>query len=111
MSNLQNLIDKVQDAAEDFANLKIQTVMGELELKADNSIDFKQGQTIQGVVSNINLIDGDIKTQISEEFYKNYPELVQFQQSRESKGHEIITSNIATISTLVKTIKDIIKDV
>ncbi|TAJ12072.1 hypothetical protein DMA11_14400 [Marinilabiliaceae bacterium JC017] len=107
MSKLDDIFAKIEKATTDLTTLKIQTVMGDLELQNDGHIGFKKGQTIQGVISNIDLIDGDIKTQITEEFYKNYPELVQFHQAREVKGHEIIANNIDTLKTIIETIKNL----
>lgn len=106
MSKLDEILQKVENGIQDMTRLKIQTIMGNLEIDDNRNIDFVPGQDIQGMISKIDLIDGDITTQITEKFYEKYPELVQFHQSREAKGNEIIEGNILALGTLVSTIKE-----
>lgn len=101
MSTLQDIYDKITDTAKDLTVLEIKTLMGDMEIMNDGKVRFKNNQDVQGVHSRIDLIDGDITTHITEEFYNKYPELVQWHQSREAKGNEIIESNIQTIGSLV----------
>ena len=101
---LEKLFQKIQDKIEDLTVLNIRTVMGDLKVDNDNNIRFESGQDVQGIVSRIDLIDGDISTEITESFYKAYPELVQFHQSREAKGHEIIENNISALKTIASTL-------
>lgn len=106
---LNELLTTISDKVNDLTNLEIVTVMGDLEY-SEGSYKLKDGQDIQGITSKIDLIDGDIKTHLSETFYKSYPELVQWHQSREAQGNEIIRNNIATIKVLVDTMFDVFKD-
>lgn len=106
MSKLDEILQKVENGIQDMTQLKIQTIMGNLEIDNNKKIDFVPGQEIQGMISKIDLIDGDITTQITEKFYDKYPELVQFHQSREAKGNEIIEGNILALGTLVGTLKE-----
>lgn len=108
MSAVQEILDKVNNKVKDLTVLEIKTLMGELEL-VNGNIDFKPNQDIQGITSHIDLVDGDITTRITEEFYNKYPELVQWHQSREAKGNEIIESNIQTVASLVKQLNDLVK--
>lgn len=107
MSKLDEILQKIENGIQDMTQLKIQTVMGRLEIDDNGQIDFIPGQEIQGIISKIDLIDGDITTQITEKFYEKYPELVQFHQSREAKGHEIIEGNILALGTIVNTMKEL----
>jgi len=107
MSKIDEILQKIENGITDLTQLKIQTVMGKLEINDQNEIDFVADQEIDGIISKIDLIDGDITTQITEKFYQKYPELVQFHQSREAKGHEIIEGNILALGTIVKTLKEI----
>jgi hypothetical protein len=109
MSAIQEILDKVNNKVKDLTVLEIKTLMGELEL-VNGKIEFKPNQDIQGITSHIDLVDGDITTRITEEFYNKYPELVQWHQSREAKGNEIIENNIKTVGTLVSEIKEFIKN-
>lgn len=100
MSTFQEILEKINDAAKDLTVLDIKTLMGELEM-VGGVVKFKDNQDIQGITSHIDLVDGDITTHITEDFYNKYPELVQWHQSREVKGNEIIEANIQTVGSLV----------
>jgi hypothetical protein len=108
MSKIDDLLQKIESHVQDLTQLKIQTVMGKLEIDSNKQIEFVPGQEIQGIISKIDLLDGDITTEITEKFYQNYPELVQFHQSREAKGHEIIEGNILALATIVNALKDML---
>ena len=101
---LEKLLQKIEENVNDLTTLNIRTVMGKLRVDDEGNINFEKGQEVQGIVSNIDLIDGDISTEITEAFYKAYPELVQFHQSREAKGHEIIENNIGALKTIASTL-------
>ncbi len=103
-----SLLDKLVNSANDLTTLNIETVMCKLEVDNQGKVIYPKSQEVQGIVSRIDLIDGDVKTHVTEPFYKKYPELVQFHQSREAKGSEIIESNIETIGTIVDTLKGIL---
>jgi hypothetical protein len=104
MSAVNEILDKIDNKVKDLTVLEIKTLMGDLEL-VNGNIEFKPNQDIQGITSHIDLVDGDITTRITENFYNKYPELVQWHQSREAKGNEIIESNIRTIGNLIKELK------
>lgn len=106
MSKIDEILQKIENGIQDLTQLKIQTVMGKMEIDDNKQIDFSPGQEIEGIISKIDLIDGDITTQITEKFYQKYPELVQFHQSREAKGNEIIEGNILALSAIVNALKD-----
>jgi hypothetical protein len=107
MSAAQEILDKVNNKVKDLTVLEIKTLMGDMEL-VNGNIEFKPNQDIQGITSHIDLVDGDITTRITENFYNKYPELVQWHQSREAKGNEIIENNIRTVGNLIKQLKDIV---
>lgn len=107
MSAVKDILEKINNTVNDLTVLEIRTLMGELEL-VNGKIDFKPNQDIQGITSHIDLVDGDITTRITEEFYNKYPELVQWHQSREAKGNEIIESNIQTVGSMVGQLKGLI---
>lgn len=109
MSTFQDILDKITDAAKDLTTLEIKTLMGELEILNNGKVQLKPNQDLQGITSHIDLVDGDITTHITKDFYDNYPELVQWHQSREAKGNEIIESNIRTVGSLVSQMRKMVK--
>ncbi len=107
MSTIQDILDKINSTVNDMTVLEIKTLMGDLEM-VNGEINFKPDQDIQGITSRIDLVDGDITTRITEEFYNKYPELVQWHQSREAKGNEIIEGNILTVSRMISELRKIL---
>lgn len=107
MSKAKEVLQKIENSIQDLTELKIHTLMGNMEIDADGNVDFKTEQAVDGIVSKINLVDGDIITQMTENFYKNYPELVQFHQSREAQGNEIIEGNIHALKTIALTLRQL----
>lgn len=107
MSKVEEVIKDIAENIGELYTLKIQTVMGNMETDGNGEIRFKPNQEVKGMTSKINLLDGDIRTELSEEFYQKYPELVQFHQSREAKGSQIIENNILTLKTIVTTLFDL----
>ncbi len=107
MGAVQEILDKVNNKVKDLTVLEIKTLMGDLEI-VNGNIEFKPNQDIQGITSHIDLVDGDITTRITEDFYNKYPELVQWHQSREAKGNEIIENNIRTVSSLINELKGLV---
>lgn len=102
MTKAEQIIQSISGRIKDLTVLKIQTLMGDMQMDEEGeNVVFKPKQEIKGMTSQIDLVDGDIKTQLSEEFYQKYPELVQFHQSREAKGTEIIENNIQTLKTII----------
>lgn len=110
MSKAKEVLQKIENSIQDLTELKIQTLMGNLEIDAEGNVDFKTEQDVNGIVSKINLVDGDITTQMTEAFYKSYPELVQFHQSREAQGNEIIEGNILALKTIALTLRQLFEE-
>lgn len=108
-TKINQIIDGIIDKIKDLTVLNIETIMGNLEVGPDGKINLKPSEEVEGIISKIDLIDGDIKTHLTESFYKNYPELVQFHQSREAKGHEIIENNMEALKTIIETLRDMNK--
>ena len=106
---IDKIIDDIVEKITDLTVLNIETLMGNLEVGPDGKVDLKPAEEVEGIVSKIDLIDGDIKTHMTETFYKNYPELVQFHQSREAKGHEIIENNMEALKTIIGALRHINK--
>ncbi|SMO81249.1 hypothetical protein SAMN06265379_10893 [Saccharicrinis carchari] len=108
MSKAEQIIKNISDKIDDLTTLKIQTLMGTLVTNDDGTtVSFKPNNEVKGMISHIDLVDGDIQTDLSEEFYQKYPELVQFHQSREARGSEIIENNIQTLKTIIDVLFDL----
>ncbi len=107
MSKAKEVLQRIENSIQDLTELKIQTLMGNMEIDSEGNVNLKNEQSVDGIVSKINLVDGDITTQMTETFYKAYPELVQFHQSREAQGNEIIEGNIMALKTITITLRQL----
>jgi hypothetical protein len=104
--NIQKLLKNIETSVEKLTTLEIKTLIGDLELTNDGKVHIPGGNKVKGISSTIDLVGGDITTYISDDFVKNYPQLVEWHQSREDKGNEIIENNIHTVVNMVKALKD-----
>lgn len=101
MSTVGEILKKIEDKIEDITVLNIKTVMSPLEIDNEGQVKLPAGENVDGMVSKIDLIDGDISTVIAPSFYEKYPELVQFHQTKETKGSEIIEANMNALKSIV----------
>ncbi len=106
---LDQFLDKIENGVDDIITLNIQTLIGNMEVGPDGKVAFQDNQTINGMISNVNLIDGDIKTQITADFYNNYPNLVKFHQAKEVQGQQIIKGNIVVLKKIFETLTEFYK--
>jgi len=102
---IENILNSIKGKVEDLTTLEIKTIMGNMVM-SNGEITIPDGEKVKGITSKIDLVDGDITTKISEDFYKSYPELVQWHQSREAKGNEIVENNILTVVKMITALRD-----
>lgn len=105
----KGFLAKVADEATEMVNLDIKTYVGNMTYDtATGKAEFTDGDKVDGVHSRINLLQGDIRTEMSADFHANYQDLLKFHQGREKNGQEIIKNNIELVKSLVETITDFI---
>jgi hypothetical protein len=109
-----SFFDKTLAALENLSELKIRTLVGEFEYHPDDDdrkyeLRFKKGGNIEGMVSRINLVLGDIDTEISPKFATEYSQLREFHLAKENQGHEIVKKNMEVLAEVAKTIAELIK--
>ena len=95
-----DFLAKVANGATEMINLDIKTYVGEMTYE-NNTAVFTDGAKVDGVHSRINLLQGDIRTEMSIDFHANYQDLLKFHQGREKNGQEIIKNNIELVKSLV----------
>jgi hypothetical protein len=104
-------LDKVAGQATKMVNLEIKTYIGDMTyVEADKKASFTNNANVEGIHSTINLLQGDIRTEMSKNFHDNYQDLLKFHQTREKNGQEIIKNNIALVKELVETITDFMSE-
>ncbi len=104
-SGIEKLLKKITDKASELTTLEIITIVGSPEFKkvgGDVKPVIQTGTDQKAIVTSINLIQGDITTQMSEEFVTGeYQSLREYHANREKEGFEIIDKNIKAIKSLV----------
>jgi hypothetical protein len=104
-------LNTVADQATKMVNLEIKTYIGDMTYDLENKqASFTKGESSEGIHSTINLLQGDIRTEMSKNFHDNYQDLLKFHQTREKNGQEIIKNNIALVKELVETITDFMSE-
>lgn len=110
-SAFESFIDKVSQKLKDLTTLTISTVIQDEKFEYshnDNKIvEAKTGNTqVDGMVSEIQLVDGDISTKMTRNFLDNHSDLKDFHQAKEEQGQEIVRKNIELIKTIATTLKE-----
>ena len=100
-----SFMEKMWQGLQDLETLKIRTIVAELKYDAKTkSYVHDDGQSVEGIISEIHLATGDIDTRMTEKFTGEFDALREYHQTKEVKGQEIIRKNIELIQEIVKTI-------
>ena len=113
-----SFFDKIISAANNLVNLKIITFVGDYNIDKDTNLVFDSSKPVtDAIISNINLVDGDITTAIAEKFMAApYDVIRDYHNKREEQGQAIISRNVDMLKDLVDLIvhannnKDALKD-
>jgi len=115
MSMASDFLTSIVDKLKDFSELEIRTIVGEMSVgKTGNNKGeflFKEGNKVDGIISKINLVDGDIETRMSPEVVGNpqYETILSFHMSKEKEGQEIMLKNLEVLKSIANTIMSIEK--
>lgn len=112
------LYQKIEAAVKDLTTLKIVTAVGDVNVSQE--ITTSDGQTSEtrsesyqnakAILSNIDLIDGDIMTVMDEVFVTDaqYAGVRNDHLERIKEAQSIVDKNVNTLLNLVKTVGDIL---
>ena len=97
-----SFIDTIIQKVENLGTLEIRTVIGKFKWNEDTSkIDYQEGD-VKVIMTQIDLVGGDITTAFSEEFLKEpYDKIRDFHAEREKRGQEIIDGNLKALKELI----------
>ena len=112
--SLEKIKNSIVKAANDVLTLQIRTIVGPVTYDEENqlstTIDTEKLDQTTGIITTIDLIDGDITTKMDEEFANgDYQNLRSFHLDKEEQGRDIIKNNIEILKDLYaffKTMKD-----
>jgi hypothetical protein len=98
MSFLDTIIQKI----EKLGTLEIRTVIGKFKWDQEKSaIQYQEGE-VKVIMTQINLVGGDITTAFSEDFLKEpYDKIREFHAEREKRGQEIVDGNLKALEALI----------
>lgn len=100
----------VEDVLQKINNLKtleIRTVIGEFKWNEDTlRIDYEEDK-VKVIMTQIDLIEGDITTSFSPEFLSPpLDEVRKYHAEKEKEGHAIIEANLKALGELINLIQD-----
>ncbi len=96
-----DFVRNIENAISNLTTLEIKTIIGDYTIDDKNLITNKTDGNFQVIQSTINLIGGDIVTNMSKELTDDkYEWLRTFHANKEEHGHEIIERNIKAIISL-----------
>lgn len=101
----KSILEKIKESLDNLVTLKIVTAVGSVVLKTDKDgspLDSQISADAKAMVTEIDLLQGDITTAYDEEFVTGqYKELRSFHQQREAQGMQIIKDNINALKELI----------
>jgi len=107
-TSLKKFLDNVASKVEALSTLTVKTMVGPLEITDDKeTVKFQKGAKISGMISEIDLISGDITTRMSDNFATDYQQLREYHMVKENHGQEIIRKNLEVVKTIAQTLVNI----
>ena len=112
MGNLEDLGEKIKDGLARLVTLEIVTVIGEIEKVPVDEVQesrwrAKASSAEKGILTKIDLLQGDITTIIPESFFSDERKaLREHHNEREKQGLDIVRQNIAAVKELWNLIAD-----
>lgn len=102
----KTLIDEIIAGMNNLKTLEIRTYVGNWTWDETNK-RISPEATAKGIMTQINLVGGDITTASSEEFLKPPLDTIrEFHKEREKEGYAIIEKNLQTLKDLMQFVID-----
>jgi len=100
-SRFHDFVRNVENRISNLTTLEIKTIVGDYNVDQNEQIGVKKDGEFRILQSRIDLIQGDITTNISNELVTDkYAWLRDFHARKEERGHEIIDNNVRAIISL-----------
>jgi len=107
-SNTASLIEKITAKLEALATLEIRTGVGTVRWKEGDPNAPVTSSNCKAIVSRIGLIDGDIDSQIDEEFVTGeYKDVREYHEERVQQGLTIIDERVKALKNLLGFARDL----
>ena len=107
--NRSKLVNTIGEIVSNLANLQVSTLVGSFEIETDDIKSIRVTAVgsddipITGVVSNLNLLEGDIATVMSEQYAKDPEDPVRkFHHAQMQSARETVSKNVKLISDMIE---------
>ncbi len=103
MTDKNNFINTIVNKINNLKTLEIRTIVGPFEWnETTKKIEFKK-EEVKAIVTQIDLLEGDITTAFGEEFLREpFDKVREFHAEREQRGQEIIEGNFKALKAFVE---------
>jgi hypothetical protein len=100
-----SFIDDIIQSFNQLKTLEIRTVIGDFDWNEEQKKITYNKEDAQVIITQIDLLDGDITTAFSEDFLQEpYDKIREFHSEREKQGQEIIENNLKVLKEFVELI-------
>ncbi|MCR9132362.1 MAG: hypothetical protein NXI08_07305 [bacterium] len=106
---IQDFLDNAKDSVKNLTTLEIKTIVGAIEFEKDGSLKPPTGD-LEGIVSKVQLVSGDITTRITPDFGKNYAQLMEYHLVKENQGQEIVRKNLQVVKEIGTTLVSLLNN-
>lgn len=106
---IQEFLDNAKEGVKNLTTLEIKTIVGAIEFEDDGSLKPPSGD-LEGIVSQVQLVSGDITTRITPNFGKNNAQLMEYHLVKENQGQEIVRKNLQVVKEIGTTLVSLLKD-
>ena len=100
---IQEFIDGAKEGVKNLTTLEIKTIVAGFEFDNQGKLKPPTGE-IEGVISEIQLVSGDISTRITPDFGKNNAQLLEYHLVKENQGQEIVKKNLQVVKEIGETL-------
>jgi len=106
---IQEFIDNAKDGVKKLTTLEIKTIVADLEFDTNGNLKPPTGD-IEGIISTIQLVSGDITTRITPKFGKDNAQLLEYHLVKENQGQEIVRKNLQVVKEIGTTLVSLINN-
>ena len=107
----EKLQKKLESALKDATTLEITTIVGDIKMEEVEGKLRPKPEDTKTMYTKIDLVDGDIVTMIDNAFVTgDLVKMREHHEAVEAKANQIIQDNIATLQSLLKAVKDLLKE-
>jgi hypothetical protein len=105
----ENIVAKVQKAAEDFVTLKVTTVVGKFEFDPASGEVVPKGADQKVIQSRINIVEGDIQDLVDEAYADDadHP-MRKFHKDQVDNAQKTVHDSIEAFKSLVSVLVDLV---